>query len=174
MATTAHHRRRGWFDHLINGFAIIAGLNMCALTVLVIFDVAVRNFQLFPMPWSLEVAQYSLLVITFFGAPWVLLTGGHISIDIVVDGLGRRGRKRLRATSYAIGALVCALLLVFSTISLWKSYVSETVVIETFRFPEWYLFAVPPPIFLMLMGIFIRWLRFPPEAADDASSSDGF
>jgi TRAP-type C4-dicarboxylate transport system permease small subunit len=174
MTTTDSHQRGGWFDRLINAFAIVAGLGMCALTVLVCFDVAVRNFQLFAMPWSLEVAEYSLLTITFFGAPWVLLTGGHISIDIVVDRLRPEPRRRMRAASYAVGALVCALLVVASTITLWKSYSDGTLVVETLEFPEWFLFAIPPPIFLMLFCIFVRWIRSPPEAMQAFSSSDGF
>lgn len=174
MTTTGSRHHDGWFDHLINWFAIIAGLCMCALTVLVCFDVAVRNFHLFAMPWSLEVAEYSLLLITFLGAPWVLETGGHISIDIVVDRLDAAPRRRMRTMSYATGALVCALLVVASTITLWKSYSDHTLITETLTFPEWYLFMVPPPIFLMLFGIFVRWLRFPPEAARSVSSSDGF
>ena len=95
MTTTDSRHHNGWFDHLINCFAIIAGVCMCALTILVCFDVAVRNFHLFAMPWSLEVAEYSLLLITFLGAPWVLETGGHISIDIVVDRLDADKEKLL-------------------------------------------------------------------------------
>ncbi|NQU69857.1 MAG: TRAP transporter small permease [Rhodospirillales bacterium] len=174
MTITDSRHHDGWFDHLINGFAIIAGFGMCALTVLVCFDVAVRNFHLFAMPWSLEVAEYSLLLITFLGAPWVLETGGHISIDIVVDRLDAAARRRMRTTSYAVGALVCALLLFASCVTLWKSYSDHTMIMETLEFPEWVLFLLPPPIFLMLMGIFLRWLRSPPEARQGLTSSDGF
>lgn len=174
MTSSENQHPTGWFDRVINGFAIIAGFGMCALTVLVCFDVAVRNFHLFAMPWSLEVAEYSLLMITFFGAPWVLLTGGHISIDIVVDRLPPEPRRRMRRTSYAVGALVCALLVVASTISMWKSYSDGTLVHETLVFPEWFLFVIPPPIFLMLFGIFVRWIRSPPEAMQPFSASDGF
>jgi|ETN07SMinimDraft_1059922.scaffolds.fasta_scaffold188821_2 TRAP-type C4-dicarboxylate transport system permease small subunit len=174
MTPSPQQHATGWFDRLINGFAIIAGVGMCALTVLVCFDVAVRNFRLFAMPWSLEVAEYSLLAITFLGAPWVLLTGGHISIDIVVDRLAPQPRRRMRVTSYVVGALVCALLLLASTIAMWKSFSDGTMVVETLEFPEWYLFMIPPPIFLMLCAIFIRWIRYPPEATQAASTSDGF
>ena len=174
MTTLPQQPSTGWFDRLIYGFAIIAGIGMCALTILVCFDVAVRNFHLFAMPWSLEVAEYSLLAITFFGAPWVLLTGGHISIDIVVDRLQPQPRRRMRAASYTVGALVCALLVIASTIAMWNSYSDGTMVVETLEFPEWYLFAIPPPIFLMLFALFVRWIRTPPEAAEAVSSSDGF
>lgn len=173
MQTAEAHRRRSWFDQLINGCAIVAGMMMCALTMLICFDVAARHLRLFAMPWSLEVAEYSLLVLTFLGTPWVLVTGGHISIDIVVDRLAPTSRRRLRRTSYALGATVCAVMTVFAAGAWWHSYFQGTLVVETFTFPEWYFFALPPPIFLMLTGIFLRWLRHPPESGRSDISSDG-
>ncbi len=173
MSTTGSHPPRNWFDNLINGLAVVAGVLMCLLTVLVCVDVAVRNFRLFAMPWSLEVAEYSLLVVTFFGAPWVLLTGGHISIDILIDRLAPGARRRMRLASYALGALVCAVLAGFSTGAWWNSFSDGTMVVETFVFPEWLFFAIPPPVFLMLGGIFVRWMRHPPEATG-FMTSDGF
>ncbi len=173
MPTTGSHPPRSWFDHVINSLAVIAGVLMCLLTVLVCVDVAVRNFRLFAMPWSLEVAEYSLLVVTFFGAPWVLVTGGHISIDILIDRLAPDARRRMRLASYALGALVCAVLLGFSIGAWWNSFSDGTMVVETFVVPEWLFFAIPPPIFLMLGGIFVRWIRHPPEAAG-IMTSDGF
>ncbi len=174
MSTANPHRRRGWFDHLINGFAIVAGAMMCALTVLICLDVAARYLRLCPMPWSLEVAEYSLLVLTFLGTPWVLVTGGHISIDILVDRLAPVPRRRMRFASHLIGAVVCTVLFGFSIGAWWRSFSQGTLIVETFTFPEWYFFAVPPPIFLMLTGIFLRWLRHPPGSARSDRSPDGF
>ena len=74
-----------WFDKLVNFLGLIAGILLVALTVLVCCDVMARYFRLFSMPWSLDFAQYGLFVITFFGAPWVLSTNGHITIDLVVE-----------------------------------------------------------------------------------------
>lgn len=170
MSSTGSTPGPNWFDHLINTLAVIAGVLMCLLTVLVCLDVGVRYFRLFAMPWSLEVAEYSLLVVTFFGAPWVLVTGGHISIDIVVDRLAPDARRRMRLISYGLGALVCAVLLGFSIAAWWRSFSDGTMVMETFVFPEWLFFAVPPPIFLMLAGIFVRWMRNPPEGVAPMTS----
>ena len=76
-----------WFDKLVNLLGLVAGILLVALTVLVCCDVMARYFRLFSMPWSLDFAQYGLFVITFFGAPWVLVNHGHITIDLVVDRL---------------------------------------------------------------------------------------
>lgn len=160
----------GWLDRLIDGLAIVAGLMLCGLTVLICTDVAARYFRLFAMPWSLDIAEYTLLLVTFLGAPWVLVEGGHISIDIFVDRLAPAGRRRAMLLSHAIGALVCAVLLVYSVKAWWDSFSAGTTVHETFVYPEWLLFSVPPPIFLILLIVFICWLVKPPQRAAGAAS----
>jgi TRAP-type C4-dicarboxylate transport system permease small subunit len=171
MAELSHAGRRTWFDKLIDALAALSGLGMCALTLLICADVAARTFRLFAMPWSLDVAEYMLLLITFLGAPWVLVHGGHISIDIVTDRLAPEPRRRVALVVNVLCTIVCGALLWFSIGTWWRSFSQDTMVHETFIFPEWWLFTVPPPIFLILMGIFLRWVRYPRDVA--ASASDG-
>lgn len=171
MADVSRANQRTWFDKLIDALAVISGANLCGLTVLICADVAARTFRLFSMPWSLDVAEYSLLVITFCGAPWVLVHGGHISVDIVTDRLMPERRQRVVRLANILCTIVCGVLLWFSIGTWWRSFSQNTLVHETWVFPEWWLFTVPPPIFLILMGIFLRWVRHPRDVT--ASSSDG-
>lgn len=166
---------RGWFDRLIDALAFIAGLTLCALTVLICVDVFARYFRLFAMPWSLDIAEFALLLVTFFGAPWVLRDNGHIAIDILVDRLSGPARHRVTLLSHGVGAAVCGVLLVFSTRAWWSSFSQGTTVHETFVYPEWVLFIIPPPVFLMMIVIFIRWLIRPATRdAGSALTTDGF
>jgi TRAP-type C4-dicarboxylate transport system permease small subunit len=170
METSGPARGSGWFEALINGLAVIAGAGMCLLTLLICVDVASRYFDLFAMPWSLETAEYALYGITFLGAPWVLLNRGHISIDIAVERLPDAARARMATFANALGALICAILTFASSVAWWRSFSSGTMVERTFYFPEWWLFVAPPPIFLIMLCIFIRWLRHPPETPADGTS----
>ncbi len=172
MAELSRADHRTWFDTLIDALAVIAGAGLCGLTALICADVAARSFRLFAMPWSLDVAEYSLLVITFFGAPWVLVHGGHISIDIVTERLAPEPRRRVAFVVNLLCVGVCGALLWFSLGAWWRSFSEGTLVHETWIFPEWWLFTVPPPIFLILMGIFLRRLRHPPTVAG-ATGLDG-
>ncbi len=174
MSTPRQPPSRTWFDRVVDGFAVVSGLTLCALTVLICADVAARYTGAFTIPWSLEVAEYSLLVVTFLGAPWVLVHGGHISIDIVVERLTGSARRRVKLASYAVGAVVSGILLAYSIRAWWGSYSQGTLVHQTLVFPEWLLYAVPPPVFLLLTVIFLRWLRRPPGTPGAPMSSDGF
>jgi len=172
MATSGTDRPNGWFETLINALGFIAGATMCLLTLLICVDVASRYLRLFAMPWSLEVAEYALYAITFLGAPWVLFNQGHIAIDIAVENLRPRAKARVAAVANSIGALVCAILTFASTVAWWRSFTSGTVIQQTFTFPEWWMFVGPPPIFLIMTLIFIRWLRTPPRLLAE-TASDG-
>lgn len=174
MSNTIKRDARNWVDSLIDGLAIVAGAMMCGLTVLICADVAARYLRLFAMPWSLDIAEYLLFAITFLGAPWVLVKGGHISIDIAVAGLSPPARRRASLLSHAIGALVCAVLLVFSVRAWWSSFSQGTLVHETFVYSEWLIFILPPPIFLIMLYIFLRWLWRPPHLLATTASPAGF
>lgn len=114
-------------------------------------DVAARSLKLFATPWALDVSEYLLYAITFLGAPWVLRENGHIAIELVVERLPGPGRAAARVAADALGALVCALLLYYACRVFLRSYSSANLVYETFVFPEWYLYCLAPPVFLILL-----------------------
>lgn len=156
--------------------ALIAGVLMCALVLLVCADVGARYFQLFAMPWSLDMAEHSLYVVTFFGAPWVLREQGHIAVDILVQALSPRPRRAVDKAAYVIGAVTCAVLFYYSVRVWWRSFEAGNQVHRTFVFPEWWLMVIAPPVFLMLLAIFLRWIvSGPPQRKSeaDAALSDG-
>lgn len=122
------------------------------------------------MPWSLDVAEYLLYLITFLAAPWVLVSGGHITVDLVVARLAPRARRRADRGANAIGAAASLLLFWFAGRVWWRSFRDETLVYETFVFPEWWLFAAAPPVFLLLAAIFVRRAARPTA---DGRAGDG-
>ena len=135
-----------------------AGALLCALGVLVCLDVTSRTFHLVPMPWAPDFSEYALYGITFLGAPWVLREEGHIAIELIVERLRPAGRRAARRAVQALGALVCAALFYFACRQLWRSYVAQNLVYETFAFPEWWQYVLPPPIFALLCALYLRRL----------------
>jgi TRAP-type C4-dicarboxylate transport system permease small subunit len=65
--------------------------------------------------WQTEFVTYSLVAATFIGAPYVLLTKGHVNVDLIPLLVGHRTRVVL--------ALVASVLsLAFCLIVLWNSF----------------------------------------------------
>ena len=162
----------GAVERLSRGLAVVAGTLLGVLAILISLDIASRQMAGFSMPWSLDVAEYLLYLITFLAAPWVLLSGGHITVDLVVARLAPPARRRANRAANAIGAVASIVLFWFACRVWWRSYDDGTLVYETFVFPEWWLFSAAPPVFLMLAAIFARRMVHP-AAAGAASAGLG-
>ncbi|MDA8109228.1 MAG: TRAP transporter small permease [Betaproteobacteria bacterium] len=164
MADNPNAGARSRLDRLIDALAVLAGALLCALVAIVCLDVAARSLHLFATPWTLDLTEYGLYLITFFGAPWVLRERGHIAIEIVVERLPGPARRAFERLANVLGALVCAILFLVACVALARSYASGALVYQTFVFPEWYLFVFAPPVFLLLLAIYVRWIVRPGDA----------
>ena len=148
----------GPLDRLVDALALAAGTLLCALVVLICMDVVARKFTLFATPWTLDISEYMLYAITFLGAPWVLRERGHIAIELVVERLPARGRAVAGVLAELAGAAICAVLFTYACRVVWQSYASGIMVQKSFSFPEWVAYAGIPPVMLILLGIYLRWL----------------
>jgi TRAP-type C4-dicarboxylate transport system permease small subunit len=173
LVSSRSSRRRTPLDRLVDALALVAGVLLCALAALVCMDVTVRTFKLFPTPWTLDIAQYMLYAITFLGAPWVLREDGHIAIEIFVERLPPGARRWVARCSDTLGAVVCALLVYYSARALWRSYTANNLVYQTFVFPEWYLYCLAPPVFLILLLLFLRRMAGAVHAAPREPPREG-
>jgi len=165
---------------LCAALAAVAGVLLGLLALLVCVDIASRQTDWLSMPWSLEVAEYLLYLITFLAAPWVLVSGGHITVDLVVARLGPSARRRAGRSANAVGAIASVVLFWFACRVWWRAFSDGTRVYETFVFPEWWLFSAAPPVFALLAAIFVhRIVRPLPDGEpsggiDPGRSADAF
>ncbi len=83
------------YDRFIDALAYIAVLLLLAIMVGIGLDVATRYFLDEPIGWMLEFVQHSLLSIVFLGLAWLTREGGHVSVDILLDAVSLRWRRRL-------------------------------------------------------------------------------
>ena len=159
-------------ERLCRALAAVAGALLVFLALLVCVDIASRQTDWFSMPWSLEVAEYLLYLITFLAAPWVLVSGGHITVDLVVARLGPSARRRADRSANAIGAIASIVLFWFACRVWWRAFSDGTRVYETFVFPEWWLFSAAPPVFALLIAIFVRGVVQPLPGGKLAGGND--
>lgn len=61
--------------------------------------------------WQTEFVTFSLVAATFIGAPYILLTRGHVSVDVVPLIVRDRTRRVLHFIGYASALAFCALFL---------------------------------------------------------------
>jgi TRAP-type C4-dicarboxylate transport system permease small subunit len=93
---------------------VAAGL--IALGVLVIVDIVVERYMLNRTTiWQLDVVTYSIVSATFIGSAYVLMTRGHVNVDVLPLQLAPRARFWLAVATGLLGLAFCVVLFTLCT-----------------------------------------------------------
>jgi TRAP-type C4-dicarboxylate transport system permease small subunit len=104
-AVTFLSRAAGVFAALLIGFA-----------VLVICDMVVERYMLnLTTIWQIDVVTYSIVGATFVGSAYVLMTRGHVNVDVLPLYLAPRARWWLALFSIILAFSFVAVLFVLCT-----------------------------------------------------------
>ena len=68
--------------------------------------------------WQTEFVTFSLIAATFLGAPYILLTRGHVAVDVVPLMVDVPARRALHLAGSAIALVFCALFL-YASVPWW-------------------------------------------------------
>jgi TRAP-type C4-dicarboxylate transport system permease small subunit len=139
------------------GENILAAAAMVILSLIIFsvcLEIIMRYFLNRPLVWVVELTEYGLLYVSFLGAAWLLRQGGHVQVDILVDILNERWRKRCAVISAAMGLAVSGILTVFGVIATADHLVRGVYKPTVLEFPTGVvLIAVP-------LGSFFLSVRF--------------
>ena len=111
-------RSVGWialsasYGRLLDGLDGAACLLLLGMTLLIGADVVSRNAGLGGIPWSGEVSEDILYLLTLLAAPWLLRQGQHIRVDILLRALPARLGWLLEWVGDLLG-LACSLYFVW-------------------------------------------------------------
>jgi TRAP-type C4-dicarboxylate transport system permease small subunit len=96
---------------------------LIGLAVLVICDmVIVRYFFSVPTIWQIDVVTYSIVAATFIGSAYVLMTRGHVNVEILPLYIGPRARFWLALATILISLAFCVVLWVLCTMYWYQAY----------------------------------------------------
>jgi len=122
---------------------IAAGL-IAAAVLVVCHMVFVRYVLNQNTIWQTDFTIYSLVAATFIGSPYVLLTRGHVNVDVLPHYLGDRARYWLALVS-ALMALAFCLVMTVLTFQFWHEAWTERWVSDTmWRARLWIPYASMP------------------------------
>ena len=81
--------------------------------------------------WQTDFTTYCLIAATFVGSPYVLMTRGHVNVDILPHYLGPKARRRLAYASSFV-TIAFAVMLAVLTFNFWmesweQRWVSDTM-----------------------------------------------
>ncbi|MEO7243061.1 MAG: TRAP transporter small permease [Variovorax sp.] len=107
--------------------------------------------------WQTEFVIFSLVAATFIGAPYILLTRGHVSVDVVPLMLATPGRRRLYLAGSTV-ALVFCLVFLYSAVPWWhEAYTSGQTTPSLWRARLWIPYLSVP------VGLAVLCLQFATE-----------
>jgi TRAP-type C4-dicarboxylate transport system permease small subunit len=127
--------RMNGFNRLVTLMSQACGIFAAALTAAAVVIVCQMVFIRYVLNentiWQTDFVTYSLIAATFIGAPFVLLTKGHVNVDVVPIYASERARYWLAIFAIAISLGFCLLMTVL-TFQFWLeayegSWVSDTM-----------------------------------------------
>jgi TRAP-type C4-dicarboxylate transport system permease small subunit len=72
--------------------------------------------------WQTEFVTFSLVAATFIGAPYILLTRGHVAVDVVPLMMARAARRRLHVAGSLVALVFCGFFLWASLPWWWETW----------------------------------------------------
>jgi C4-dicarboxylate transporter, DctQ subunit len=144
------------FDATLEAFVWVSAVLLTLIVLSVAIEVFLRSGLNRPQAWVLEFSEYCLLFITFLVAPFLVKAEKNITIDMVVNLLGRRTRSRLSVVRYAIICLVAFVFVYFGssvTLDLYQRGIYNPTIMQV---PMAYvLFVIPVGGFFILIQALI-------------------
>ena len=139
---------------VLEAFALAACALLGAMALMICADVLLRNVALIPgvdgLPWSNELSETTLYLVTMLAAPWLLREGRHIRVDIVLRALPARAGWACEWLCDAIALACCVCVVIYGTRATWESYSQGSITIKTLVMPEWWFIAPLPVCFALL------------------------
>lgn len=100
--------------------------------------------------WQTDFVVFSATAAMFIGAPYVLLKGGHVGVDVIELLLSDRARARLRLVGSLLGLLFCAFMLVATWIQFHEAWLGDWKHASVWAPPLWIPLISLPIGFAML------------------------
>lgn len=147
------------FGRLFDALAVLAALILFGMVIVVTADIVLRNLAGRGFIWANEVSEYALYMMTLLTGPWLLRRGQHVRLDLLLTAVPRRVAWVMEAAGDILGLLVCLAMIRFGLLMTTEAWRLGSLTIKNLVFPEWWLLAPLPAIFMLLAIEFIFRFR---------------
>lgn len=104
--------------------------------------------------WQTEFVTFSLVAATFLGAPYILLSRGHVCVDVVPLMLATSARRRLHFIGSVIALVFCAVFLYGAIPWWWEAWTSGQTTPSMWKARMWI------PTLSVPLGLALLCLQF--------------
>jgi len=159
-------------------FAILATLLVIAAMLVVCQMILMRYVFRLPTIWQTDFVVFSATAAMFLGAPYVLMTGGHVGVDVIEFMVKERTRARMRIVSSVLGLIFCIIMLIATWVQFHDAWSGNWKHSSMWAPPLWVPLAALPLGFGLLCLQYVAQILalITPDgepAGDHAASADG-
>jgi TRAP-type C4-dicarboxylate transport system permease small subunit len=152
---------------------------LIALAVLVICDIVVERYILnLTTIWQIDVVTYCIVGATFIGSAYVLMTRGHVNVDILPMHVKPRVRFWLALSTMLLAITFCIVIFVLCTAYWYEAYSERWLSNTVWRARLWIPYLSMPVGLGLLILQYISELvclvtgRTPPFGIEDAQDAE--
>jgi TRAP-type C4-dicarboxylate transport system permease small subunit len=123
----------------------VVAAGLIAFGVLVICDMVIERYVLGrDTVWQIDVVTYCTVAATFIGSAYVLMTRGHVNVDVLPLHVGPRVRFWLALFTSLLALAFCVVLLVLGTLYWHEAWASNWRSDTVWRARLWIPYAAMP------------------------------
>jgi TRAP-type C4-dicarboxylate transport system permease small subunit len=135
--------------------AAVSAFGIITLTATQIFTRAFFNFATAGLE---EMCRYMLVSVTYFGAAYTLMEGGHVTIDFIQKKLSLKAKKRLEIFHCFVGLVFCLIMTYLSGMLAWQNFIFNSRSNSMYHIPLVIPSAFVPIGFLSVFLVFIAMI----------------
>jgi TRAP-type C4-dicarboxylate transport system permease small subunit len=144
-----------WAVQMLSRVAGFIAAMLVALAVFVICDMVIERYVFNRTTiWQLDVVTYAIIATTFIGSAYVLMTHGHVNVDVLPVYLGPRPRFWLAIFANLLALSFASVLFVLCTKFWWQAWSNDWHSDTVWRAPLWV------PYFSMPVGLGFLVLQY--------------
>ncbi|WP_371682760.1 TRAP transporter small permease [Sporosarcina sp. PTS2304] len=136
--------------------AILGRIVIVIISLLIIVDIVSLKFFSYQFSWTLEVSEYLLVFLTFFGVAWLLREDGHIKLDLLLNRLSEKNRTRMEIVNSCIGVIISIVITFYGFMAVWSLHTRGIKTETILEIPRSLLIIIIPIGFFF---VFIQFLR---------------
>ncbi len=152
---------------------------LIALAVLVICDIVVERYILnWTTIWQIDVVTYCIVGATFVGSSYVLMTRGHVNVDILPLHVKPRARFWLALSTMLLAIAFCVVIFVLCAAYWYEAYSNRWLSNTVWRARLWipYL-SMPVGLGLLILQYIVELIclltgRTPPFGIKDTQDAE--
>ncbi|MDB4444203.1 TRAP transporter small permease [bacterium] len=142
------------FDRLLDLSAFVLGGALGLIGISVCFSVFCRYFLNRPQIWVIGATEYTLAIVTFLGAAWLLRDEGHVNIDIAVNLFHPKTKDAVNILTSLLGAMLSLILCWYSSAASLDHFRRGVLTMSAIPFP------LGPLLLIQAVSFFILFIQF--------------